>query len=224
MTRFTFKATLLALAGTTLVASFHCVAAQSPVSANPAEAASPSQAEKVPQGDLIEALAGSWDIRCSGKGCMMFTDVLIGDPDHPADPKNPEYITIAVAMNRSDRKPAYFAFYVPADADRAQGLIITFAKTTGDGNHWESTVDKNAISQLDFNSCDQESCVARVHPEILSSDGRPGMNLLEEFLNDNHIMFLYTKHGEPYRIIKALFPFQRAYKQLMETELKSPGP
>jgi hypothetical protein len=148
---------------------------------------------------------------------------LIGDPDHPTNPNHPEYITIAVAINRSDRKPAYFAFYVPADADRSQGVIIMFAKTVKDGKSWKSVPDNDSKSQLDFNSCDEESCVARVHPQILDAAGHPGMDLLDKFLNMNHIYFIYTKKGKPYRALAALFPFQRDYQHLMETELKAPA-
>lgn len=197
---------------------------QEPAVIRPKSAFVPEQAEKTAQIDPIEALAGKWDSKCSEKGCAMFTDVLIGDPDHPADPKHPEFITIGVAINRSDRKPAYFAFYVPADADRKQGIIIMFSKTVKDGNGWKMVEDKDSMSQLDFNSCDEKSCVARVHPEILSSDGSPSIDLLDKFLNSNHIYFIYTKKGKPFRALKALFPFQRDYKHLMETELKPATP
>jgi hypothetical protein len=185
--------------------------------------ASPSlQNEKANPTDPIEALAGKWDFKCGDKGCVMFTDVLIGDPDHLADPNHPEYITIGVAINRSDRKPEFFSFDVPADADRKQGLIIVFAKTVKDGKSWKSVPNDSTMSQLDFNSCDEESCVARVHAEILSPDGSPGIDLLDKFLNMNHIYFIYTKKGKPYRALAALFPFQRDYRHLMETELKAP--
>ena len=226
MAHFLFKTTFLAGVLTITAAGFkcNCALSQQSVVTNPAPATTPTQVDKTARVDPIESLAGKWDSKCSDKGCVMFTDVLIGDPDHPADLKHPEYITIAVAINRSDRKPAYFAFYVPANADHSKGVIITFAKTKRDGDHWKSAVDKNAMSQLDFNSCDQESCVARVHPEILSSDGKPNIDLLEEFLNSDHILFLYIKEGQPYRTIKALFPFQRDYKHLMETELKPATP
>ena len=201
-----------------------CAFSQQPVAINPAPAVTPAQTDNAAKVDPIEALAGEWDSKCGEKGCMMFTDILIGDPDHPSDPKHPEYITIGVAINRSDRKPAYFSFHVPADADRKQGVIIMFSKTVKDGNSWKMVEDKNSMSQLDFNSCDEESCVARVHPEILSSDGSPSIDLLDKFLNMNHIFFIYTKKGKPYRALGALFPFQRDYKHLMETELKQTTP
>lgn len=185
---------------------------------NPAPSHPPN--DGVAQNDPIEALAGSWDHRCSDKGCVMFTDVLIGDPDHPSDPKHPEYITIGVAIDRIDRKPEYFVFDLPPDADRAQGVLIAFVKTVKDGKEWKMVRDTSGFSQLDFNECNADSCVARVHLQILGSDGAPRIDLLDKFLSMDQIYFIFTRKGVPFRAMKALFPFQRDYKKLMETELK----
>jgi hypothetical protein len=174
--------------------------------------------------DPMEALAGKWDHQCGEKGCLMFTDVLIGDPDHPADLKHPEYITLGLAINRADRKPAFFSFMVPPDADPKSGVIIGFANDVKDGDRWKVKVEQGKFSQLDFNECNKDSCVARVHPQILSSGGTADIDLLEKFLNSNHILLMYYKHGVPYRTMKPLFPFQRDYKALLETELKPAKP
>jgi hypothetical protein len=198
----------------------NCALSQQPVMTKPTPATTPTQVDKTARVDPIEALAGKWDSKCGEKGCVMFTDVLIGDPDHPADPKHPEFITIAVAINRSTRKPDFFSFQLPANADRKQGVIIAFARTVKDGKSWKLVKDKDSMSQFDFNSCDEKSCVARVHAEILSSDNSPNIDLLDKFLHMDQIWFLYAKNGVPYRTMKALFPFQRDYKHLMETELK----
>jgi invasion protein IalB len=224
--RIVYKAVTLVgiLIASVTVFSGNLALPQEPSAASPKPATAPLQAEMDAQTDPIEALAGKWDSKCGEKGCVMFTDVLIGNPDHPADPKHPEFITIAVAINRSDRKPAYFAFQLPANADRKQGVIIAFIKTVRDGKGWKMVNDKDSMSQLDFNSCDEESCVARVHAEILSSDNSPSIDLLDKFLHMDQIWFLYTKNGVPYRTMKALFPFQRDYKHLMETELKPATP
>ncbi|MGA2348878.1 MAG: hypothetical protein ABSF70_00480 [Terracidiphilus sp.] len=198
----------------------YSAAQQKPVASKPVQAADSTQTGENSKVDPIEALAGKWDSKCGDKGCMMFTDVLIGDPDHPATPDHPEYITIGVAINRSDRKPQFFSFDLPPDADHKQGVIIAFANTVRDGKGWKLVKDKDSMPQLDFNSCDEESCVARVHPEILSSDGSPNIDLLDKFMHSSQIWFLFTRKGVPYRTMKALFPFQRDYQHLMETELK----
>jgi hypothetical protein len=170
------------------------------------------------QDDPIEALAGKWDVQCTDRGCLMFIDVLIGDPNHPANMKHPEYITIAVAINRSDRKPAYFAFDIPANADHSKGVSISFIGNANKGN-----LATDAAFHVDFSSCNQESCRASVPPVIVSSaTGISNINLLKEFLTADYIMFWYTKNGQEYSTIKALFPFQRDYPHLMETALKRP--
>jgi len=156
--------------------------------------------------DSIEVLARKWDIQCSERGCLMFTDVLVGDPD---------------LMDRTTRKPAYFAFHVPSNADRTQGVMITFSKALPDGVTWKMELDSDGASRLPFESCEQDSCVARLKNGI-AADGKDShkTDLLDKFLNSNHILFLYTRDGQPYRTIKPLFPFQAAFKQLLETELK----
>lgn len=170
------------------------------------------------QEDPIEALAGKWDVQCTDRGCLMFMDVLIGDPNHPANMKHPEYITIAVAINRSDRKPAYFAFDIPANADHSKGVSISFV-------NWENgkPVEEHAAFHIDFLSCNKECCRAEVPSGIaISSTSGGKIDLLHEFLTADHIMFWYTKKGQEYSTVKALFPFQRDYPHLMETEFKRP--
>ncbi len=39
--------------------------------------------------DSIEALAGKWDIQCSERGCLMFTDVLVGIQTIPPISRTP---------------------------------------------------------------------------------------------------------------------------------------
>ena len=183
--------------------------------------AAPLMFAQAPQkSDPIEALAGKWDTHCGLKGCMMFTDALIGDPDHPADLKHPQYITIAVAINRRDRKLAYIDFDLPPDADRSQGFFVAFAKTSKDGKNWKLTLVKSATAHFSFVNCDENSCIGRALNGLVSSDGEPTINLLQEFLQTDQILFLFTRNGQPYRTMKALFPFQRAYQHLMETEFK----
>ena len=216
----TFLAVVIGSGG--LTAS--CTPIQKPAEASSVPVSPPAQDEKANPPDRIEALAGKWDFACTDMRCTMFTDVLIGDPDHPTDIMHPEHITMAVAINRSTRKPDFFEFDLPANADRNQGVFIAFLSTVKDGASWKLVKDKDSMSQLDFNSCDEKSCIARVHAEILSSDGSPNVDLLGKFLHSTQIWIMFTKKGEPYRTIKALFPFQRDYRRLMETEIKPAVP
>ena len=131
---------------------------------------------------------------------------------------------MAVAINRSDREPAFFDFDFPPDADRGQGAFVTFGRTERVGNKWKLALVKPAIFHLNFFSCDHDSCIGRVTGHVVpATDGNPPVDVLHEFLTDDQILFLFTRNGVPYRTIKALFPFQRDYRHLMDTEFKAPA-
>lgn len=182
------------------------------------------QASAKSQPDTIQPWPGKWDVHCMTKGCVMFTDVLIGDPDHPADLAHPQFITIAVAINRSDRKPAFFDFDFPPDADRGQGAFVAFAHREKFGSRWKLAIAKATMFHLSFFTCDADSCIGRVTGHIVPArNGDPPVDVLHQFLTDDQILFLFTRKGVPYRTIKTLLPFQHAYQHLMKTELKAPA-
>lgn len=186
--------------------------------------------------DLAEALEGKWDIQCMPEGCLMFKDVLRGDPDHPSDPANPEYITIAFAIERNTRQPKFFAFHVPPNADPSQGVFITFGRTVVDTTRagcsptaakqlprcFRTQLNPRGATRLPFARCSKESCVARVPGgRVEKGPGRQQMDLLENFLSQSLVLFLYVRDGEPFRAMESLSPFQKAYKQLMAKELRA---
>jgi len=176
-----------------------------------------------PKDDPIEALVGKWDVQCSRQGCSMFKDVLVGDPDHPADLQHPLYITITVAVDRATQKPSSFAFNVPRNRDSNPGLSIAFAKTLPDGDTWTVEVQPGII-RLPFGSCSDDFCIARVKDGIVTENSSAGrMDLLGKFQSSDHVLFLFMRGGEPRRTIEPLFPFKKAYKQLLETEFKKPN-
>jgi hypothetical protein len=163
----------------------------------------------------------TWDNDCSEKGCLMFHDVLVGDPDHPADPKNPEHITIAVAIDRASSKPANFDFLLPANADKDQGVIVTFAKTIKDGANWKIQLDKDLLFHLAFAECAPEGCITHISNGVVQ-DQKTGteLNLIDKFQDSDFILFLYTRAGQPYRAMGTLLSFKPTYQELLATKLK----
>jgi len=167
--------------------------------------------------DRSEEAGSKWDTKCTEKGCLMFTDVLRGDPQHPANPQHPEYLTIAVGVDRATKRPSYFGFYVPPTADPKQGLSIKFPRVLAGAEGQEA--DKDLPLHLEFESCDHESCMATVSggtPE----DDKLVNDLFYRFSTRADVLFLYVANGETLRTTKALSRFQRDYKQLVETQLR----
>ena len=128
-------------------------------------------------------------------------------------------MTIAVAIDRGTKRPSHFAFHVPPNADRRQGLFVTFSGTVAvaDGK-WHVELDHEAPVRLEFESCGKESCVARVQGGTPESD-KLKADLVEKFFDRSHILFLYVANGQPLRTITPLSPFRDAYKRLCDTQL-----
>jgi hypothetical protein len=160
-----------------------------------------------------------WDVKCVDRGCLMFTDVLVADSGHPPDVEDPQYVTITVAIDQSTRKVAFFSFGASVKADARQGMFITFSKTMPDGDKWKMVLDAHP-ARAPFAECNSTACTARVVNGIVRNDGQ-GIDLLEKFMNSDHVLFLYVRDGQAYRAMAPLNSFKKRYRILMETELKS---
>jgi hypothetical protein len=184
------------------------------------------QNSKSDWGDALADALVKWDTECSPKGCILMTDVLRGYSGLPTppDPKDfREYIGIYVPVDRDTRKPAYFAFHVDPNADRSNGVFITFSKTTREGNSWKMTLDPEGATRLMFDGCDDNSCFVRVANSCIE-EGKEShkMTLLDKFLNSDHLLVLYTKHGKAYRTMVILSSFKKEYQRVLTTELSAP--
>ncbi len=156
------------------------------------------------------------------------TDVLrgySGDPV-PPDPKDARgYVGIYVAVDRTTRKPAYFAFHVDPNSQQDQGVFVAFTKTTKEGGKFKMGLDEGGASRLPFSSCAQDSCVARI-PDGLVDEGkeRHRMDLLEKFLNSDSVLILYMKNGKPYRTMILLSSFKKEYAKFLSFDRGSTRP
>lgn len=164
-----------------------------------------------------------WDTQCQEKGCMLFLDVLhgaAGETTSP-DPKDSrQYISLMVAVDRSTSKPAYLAFHFPPDADPKQGFFVAFASDAQSNGHRAVEPDKASLMNLGFDSCDSDSCVARLR-EGKVDDGKGGLiDLLQVFNKNDHLWLMYTRKGKPIRTMIPLDPYRAAYQHMLRTELK----
>lgn len=164
-----------------------------------------------------------WDVQCEQRGCMMSLDVLhgaLGEKKAP-DPKDSrQYLSLMVAVDRMTRKPAYLAFHFPPDADQKQGFFIKFVKDELVNGQWSLKPDVDLLKDaLGFDSCDADSCVARLR-EGKVDDGHGGLiDLFKQFNSADHLWLLYARKGQPIRTMIPLGPFKTAYKQVIEKEL-----
>lgn len=165
-----------------------------------------------------------WDTQCQEKGCMLFLDVLHGATGEavPPDPKDSkQYISLMVAIDRATRKPAYLAFHFPPDADPQQGFFVAFASDAQTDGQITVEPDKASLLNLGFDSCDADSCVARLR-EGKVDDGKGGLiDLLQGFNKKDHLWLMYTRNRKPIRTMIPLDSYRNAYQHLLATELSS---
>lgn len=151
----------------------------------------------------------------------MQTDVLRGESGDPPDPKDfREYVGVDVALYRKSQKPGYFAFLVDPRTQQDQGIFIAFTKTTKDGDSWKINLDADGATRLAITNCNDKACTARV-PLGLVEEGKDShkMDLLEKFLNSDHLLVLYMKGGKAYRTMVLLSSFKKEYQRAMTSEL-----
>lgn len=155
------------------------------------------------------------------RGCMLFLDVLHGaagrkKPPNPKDAR--QYISLMVAVDRLTREPDFLSFHIPPDADRSQGFRIGFAKDQQVQGTWHTKVEENQY-ELAFDSCDKDSCVARMR-EGKVDDGQGGfIDLLQSFHNEDHVWLMYMKNGQAITTMIPLGPFRSAYEHLLTTDM-----
>ena len=168
-----------------------------------------------------------WGTTCSARGCILQTDVLRGVSGDPAppDPRDPrEYIGLNVALDRKTSKPAYFSFLVDPRVQRDQGVFITFAKTVGVNGRRKLQLDPKGPIRIPIFECFEDYCAARV-PLGITEEGKDSykIDLLQSFLNSDHLLVLYVKGGKPYRTGLILSSFKKEYARLMVREMKTSG-
>ena len=165
-----------------------------------------------------------WDTQCQQKSCMLFLDVLHGAAGEvtPPDPKDSkQYISLMVAVDRTTRKPAYLAFHFPPDADPKQGFFVAFASGTQTNGKISLQPDKASLMNLGFDSCDADSCVARLR-EGKVDDGKGGLiDLLQGFDEKDHLWLMYTRKGKPIRTMIPLDPYRTAHRHVLDIEFAS---
>jgi hypothetical protein len=170
--------------------------------------------------EFIQKLIPQWDIDCQEKGCLMFTDIHRSVRERPANPARPEYITLAVGIGRQSKRPSHFAFHVPPGADRQRGLSITFLRSFAvTFGKWGIEGDDSEPIVLAFDSCDEESCVARASNHTPES-GEIVKKLTQKFFSRSHILLDYIDNNETISTSMILSSFREAYYSLCEKELK----
>ena len=151
------------------------------------------------------------------KGCIASVDILRGESGDPPDPHDTnQYVSVAVAVNRGDRKPNLITFEVDPNADRQAGLELLFAHTVADGKSWKVVLDPKGPMHLQFSGCDKTTCT------FFIGGGTPDeatlkscADLVARMQSEDHLFLSYTRGGHSYSTAVSLTLFKEAYSGLL---------
>lgn len=195
MTFFSTAGTILSLAAALFTAPIQAARAQ-PAATDP----------------FVEAMKQLWETQCFPEGCLLFHDIRIGDPDHPGDPDNPEFIQMTLAIERPSRAIKYISFQFPSQIDQKAG--VTFLTYKG---HLAGDNEKLHAGHIAFPRCSNENCRAQFdRGEALQMGSDERFDLLADLRMGGYIFFAFRRgDGEVHRALSLLTVFPQIYAELI---------
>ncbi len=171
--------------------------------------------------DSVKAIADradqsfKWDIQNMEKGTMMFLDV----PYKREGQDSMEYLTLAVAKDKVNKRPAFISIIVPNNVTQALGVSIKFSKTRRDGSgNWQIDMEKNEPLRVPFASCSQEkqTCTARIIGGFAVDERtEEKIDIFQKFMEFDHVYFnVIYPDGSKKSIGVPLYNFKQQYQAL----------
>jgi invasion protein IalB len=179
-----------------------------------------SAQEAQPNFQALLRQSQNWKTACMPKGCILSADILRGAYGGAPDSQHVnQYISIAVAVDRSTMKTHFLMFEVDPHADANAGIVLTFAHTVPDGKSWKVVFDPHGTFPLPLNRCNPTTCDAILPAGVM----KDGTDVLAKMQSGTHLFLLYTKGDQTYRTAVDLDLFQAAYQKML-TDMKAAPP
>jgi hypothetical protein len=134
---------------------------------------------------------------------MMFLDV----PYQRENQNTEEYLTLTVAKDKSQKRPAFISIIIPNNVVKNNGIFIKF------GNE---DLEKASPIRVQFENCKDETCTARIIGGYVSEkDTKEKTDIFQKFLTFKHVYFLFVySDGSHKSVAVPLYSFQKQYKSL----------
>lgn len=146
----------------------------------------------------------TWDLqKVPGKGTLMFLDV----PYMRDGQDSSEYLTLTVAKDETQNRPAFISVIVPSNVVQSNGIFIKF------GNE---ELEKGEPVRLHFEACHDDICTARIiDGYAIDEETKEKVDIFQKFLNFRRVYFLFIyPDGTHKSVAVPLFSFQEQYKKL----------
>lgn len=153
----------------------------------------------------------TWDIEKVDKGSLMYLDV----PYQRDNADSTEYLTLTVAKDTASLRPAFISVIIPNNIVQSNGIFIAFASNVTSNGQRSMKLEKGTMVRINFESCNDETCTARIINGYASSDDGTQQDIFKNFLHYDHVLFLFVyKNGSHKSVAVPLFSFKEQYKNL----------
>lgn len=156
-----------------------------------------------------DPLARLWDVERIADGLsMMSIDIPHGDPADPA------FLSIYVSVDTAAKKVADIALIVPAAADKPKGLVIGFVKVGK-----KIAVPAALARLIPLGEKGEDGYLLRIPAGVIPAQGdaKP-LALLDCFMQNQLVTFIYYVGGKEMRASTTLSGFQSQYRDLMKND------
>jgi hypothetical protein len=155
--------------------------------------------------------AFTWDIEKLEKGTLMFLDVAYKRDNSDSV----EYLTLTVAKDKSKQRPEFISIIIPNNIVRSNGIFIKFANSVTRNGERTMEMEKGNPVRVSFESCNDETCTARVVNGYASHDNGDKEDIFQKFLTSDHVLFLFIYPDGGHKSVSVpLFSFKEQYKKL----------
>src|SRR5258706_6841540 len=129
----------------------------------------------------------TWDIEKADKGTLMYLDV----PYQRDNSDSIEYLTITVAKDMAKQRPAFISIIIPNNIVQSNGIFIKFANSIISNGQQTMELEKGKAVRINFESCNDETCTARIINGYASNDDGTQQDIFQKFVNFDHVLFLF---------------------------------
>lgn len=153
-----------------------------------------------------------WDVESVEKGVMMFLDV----PFRKNSNDSIEYLTIAVAISKNNKKPDFISFIVPANVKKGNGIFLKFSKQDKTGNELFQLETRSVRVHFTLNNTTDYTFTARIFDgSVVNGTRREIEDIFVKFLQLDFLFILLTYPNETHKTIMIpLYTFQKQYRTL----------
>ena len=162
----------------------------------------------------------AWDVEKSGKGSQMFLDV----PYQPCDTCEVEYLTLSVAKNKTEKRPAWISIIMPCYEDQPEielahpkfSTFLFLKKTTADSLEWNTDAHENDILGFYAGKCKNETYTYRmIDGYTTEMYGKNTIDVFRKFQEFDEVDFFINYSDGSEKVVKVpLQSFQKQYQTL----------